>query len=614
MCVFLGSDWKIHFVFVFLLLFFSAFSKNGANNESGDNNSGNNLNKNGMTNNTAANNNNNINNNNVYSADQLQALQHLEMLKRQHEREMEEIEQRKSLVIILEALVKLGFKLDDIIAILQQFGLSQQSNSNSNSNNSNINNNSNQTSGFLSNFNIKREEKSVMLQSLVQMLQVQKQQQHEREQQQRQQQMIQAKLQNLPSLPDIVSNSQGPAILGGNSNNNSNNNSNSNSNGNILNSKIFHDNTQLAMQSALQMHRQQQQKLLMLQAAQQQQQQQQRQQLANLISARNNSNNNNNNVNTNNSNNSGNIPIQVFKSEHSNNNPISNNDIKNLTFAGGNNARVSQFRINNLNPMQQLQQQRLQQQQQQQRQFQNKFGRLPIKIERNHSNNFDNHSTTSSSSLSNDSSSSSSLSISNSNNNNNIRLSPRAAIRAKMTETAQRTQKARLEAMFAQKGIANMNGIRGMSIRGGANAQAAAVAALAKATNSSVATTMRPPVKATGGGRRVSADEKLFKCEICGKAYKYLCNYRSHSKIHTDEAFVCEYCGKRFGRRSNYKEHVRIHTGETPYKCEFCGRCFKQHHGWKDHLRNVHTAGMMYLCIYVLCFCFLLCFVLALYV
>eukprot|EP01084_Bolivina_argentea_P279767 478335_1 len=78
---------------------------------------------------------------------------------------------------------------------------------------------------------------------------------------------------------------------------------------------------------------------------------------------------------------------------------------------------------------------------------------------------------------------------------------------------------------------------------------------------------------------------KYHKCSKCDKKYKYLCNLRSHSKVHTNEAHVCEYCQKRFGRKANYQEHRRVHTGESPYTCNICNRSFKQRHGLKDHMR-----------------------------
>eukprot|EP01083_Nonionella_stella_P075139 204071_1 len=88
---------------------------------------------------------------------------------------------------------------------------------------------------------------------------------------------------------------------------------------------------------------------------------------------------------------------------------------------------------------------------------------------------------------------------------------------------------------------------------------------------------------------------KLFECAVCGKKYKYLCNYKLHYKIHTDDCYKCSFCGKKFGRKSNYKEHERVHTGETPYECRFCSKKFKQRHGWMSHLRR-HTGQKPFHC------------------
>eukprot|EP01084_Bolivina_argentea_P303939 524844_1 len=89
--------------------------------------------------------------------------------------------------------------------------------------------------------------------------------------------------------------------------------------------------------------------------------------------------------------------------------------------------------------------------------------------------------------------------------------------------------------------------------------------------------------------------QRRYQCDLCHKSYKHLCNWRSHKKVHTDEAFICVHCGKRFGRKANYKEHLRIHTGEAPYHCDVCHKKFKHHHSWKDHQR-IHTGIQPYQC------------------
>eukprot|EP01084_Bolivina_argentea_P062884 114934_1 len=98
--------------------------------------------------------------------------------------------------------------------------------------------------------------------------------------------------------------------------------------------------------------------------------------------------------------------------------------------------------------------------------------------------------------------------------------------------------------------------------------------------------------RAKNGKVRHEKIGQYFVCKECGKRYQYLCNLRSHAKVHTDNAYICEFCHKKFGRKANYQEHRRIHTGELPYKCKVCGKKFRQRHAWKDHQR-VHDKNKL---------------------
>ncbi len=112
--------------------------------------------------------------------------------------------------------------------------------------------------------------------------------------------------------------------------------------------------------------------------------------------------------------------------------------------------------------------------------------------------------------------------------------------------------------------------------------------------------------------------EKHFKCDTCGKSYKYKGPFEAHMKMHTDgepyscttckrrfrgkwhltvhtrihtgeKPFPCNICGKRFNRSEYLKIHVRVHTGEKPYSCDTCGRRFAQSENLKAHIRVRHA-------------------------
>ena len=87
----------------------------------------------------------------------------------------------------------------------------------------------------------------------------------------------------------------------------------------------------------------------------------------------------------------------------------------------------------------------------------------------------------------------------------------------------------------------------------------------------------------------VHSKEAPFKCDICGKNFKYERTLKKHESTHSgvrEKTHTCLICNKSFVCISGLKYHESVHAKEKPYSCKPCGKSFKRLSDLKDHEKN----------------------------
>ena len=67
---------------------------------------------------------------------------------------------------------------------------------------------------------------------------------------------------------------------------------------------------------------------------------------------------------------------------------------------------------------------------------------------------------------------------------------------------------------------------------------------------------------------------KIFKCEICDKAFRDKWNLNNHRTTHSDDhPFKCDICDKALKNYSALRSHQRrVHPDKKSFQCEVCDK------------------------------------------
>lgn len=93
-----------------------------------------------------------------------------------------------------------------------------------------------------------------------------------------------------------------------------------------------------------------------------------------------------------------------------------------------------------------------------------------------------------------------------------------------------------------------------------------------------------------------SVDTPVFTCQVCGKAFSKLRNFRAHERRHVvPNARACETCGQVFLDAVSLQHHQKTHSSKQVSECGVCHRLFSRKTTLDSHMR-LHTNDRKFQC------------------
>ena len=87
---------------------------------------------------------------------------------------------------------------------------------------------------------------------------------------------------------------------------------------------------------------------------------------------------------------------------------------------------------------------------------------------------------------------------------------------------------------------------------------------------------------ATQNHKIVKITEQPFSCYVCDLSFSTRAHLKNHERVHhcivhTEERpFVYDTCNMSFSQLGDLIYHTRINTGEKLYSCDICGKALKR--------------------------------------